>query len=903
MGKISRIQLRGISRTPSDRMTSDGGCAESLNAYLQDSEIAPALVPDDVTDIVGSSATFKAKRIFIHKGANYENYILHLDQNNQIGLFINGTFKAFLTLDSDETLSDITSVGNTVIIATSKRINYVLYTNKEYRFLGNRIPEPLVEFQCTPSSYTYRTSPINLLTGGDATANAINRLDESAWATAIDRLEQGSTEDANGWVTRLIDLQNQIWATANKRIKEAKFNKAFVCPFLIRYAIQLYDGSYIYQSVPILLGAGNDKFLEVTADKYTASDGKINSSISLTLTKAFVAKAYLRTWQTEGWNDIIRSVDLFVSTDICYPNINSNVSELKFDSSSDAGSTVHDKYTIAFQNGNVSDLKAMESEILSKSLFYKIASFGVNDNSQLSQGFNIIDADIDLSEDKLVIKDRLPDYEQSGIEIMPSSLYSYNGRLLAAGDKKKLPTGYSYLQSTNILPNTYPNNQTYIFAFYVTGNDGVERKILSRAEDGGYLMSTYSAKVSDAQGSATVYAMPYGLIFFPDSRCTKVSVWDSTDVYQIEMKPHPFLNCSYAFWGLSKTLQDMSNAIGDVTQSSFVSGENRLESDANKLYVSEAGNPFYFPISGNMVMSANILGIAIAATTLSQGQFGQFPLYVFTEEGIWVMETASDGSFISSKPLSREVCSNPASITPLDQAVVFISAKGVMLLEGSQITELSSNMNGKHYRIEDVARTIIEGTTYSSLLPAATDSDPFLYFMKDAKIAYDYSGKRLIFISASNQGYQYVYKLDTNTWHKLTLGLNLLDPINSYPDCLITGTDGTHTKIYDLSTLLDVADADKKAAKMLIATRPFDLEEPDVYKTITAVRIRGQYAAGAVKFILQGSHDGINFYTINTLRGKSWKLFRLIILANLAPTERISWIDVEYETRFTNKLR
>jgi hypothetical protein len=110
------------------------------------------------------------------------------------------------------------------------------------------------------------------------------------------------------------------------------------------------------------------------------------------------------------------------------------------------------------------------------------------------------------------------------------------------------------------------------------------------------------------------------------------------------------------------------------------------------------------------------------------------------------------------------------------------------------------------------------------------------------------------------------------------------------------------TKVLDLSTVLDAAES-KTPTKGVIATRPLDLGEPDVFKTITDIRVRGQYPKGAVKFILLGSNDGVAFYTINTLRGKAWKLFRIIILADLQPTDRISWIDVQYETKFTNKLR
>jgi hypothetical protein len=78
---------------------------------------------------------------------------------------------------------------------------------------------------------------------------------------------------------------------------------------------------------------------------------------------------------------------------------------------------------------------------------------------------------------------------------------------------------------------------------------------------------------------------------------------------------------------------------------------------------------------------------------------------------------------------------------------------------------------------------------------------------------------------------------------------------------------------------------------------------PDVYKSITRIKIRGDYDKENVKFILQGSNNGKDFVTLNSFRGKSWKMFRIFILADLEPTERISWIDVDFEPRYNNRLR
>ena len=574
-------------------------------------------------------------------------------------------------------------------------------------------------------------------------------------------------------------------------------------------------------------------------------------------------------------------------------------------SHSEGSLAVSSQFSVNFFNNGMSDQDAMEKEILSKSSFFKVASFPANGTEKLADGFDMWDGDGILPQDIRLVKDQLPDYEQSGTQIVPSSFVSYNNRVLAIGGHRILPTGYQFLQSTNILEGN-PTSTDRSFAYKVSGGEE-KYTVFSRSVENGFVLRPYGMEVKIDYNKVFTYAKPYGLIFYPDPRCKQLEMWDAGgDVYTVEMKPHPFLNCAYAYWGLSKTIDEYpGNVASDVDLKDFTSGENRKEVDAQRVYQSEINNPFYFPIAGNKSFSANLLGIATAATPLSQGQFGQFPLYVFTEEGIWAMETAADGSFVTSKPLSREVCSNPASITPIDQAVIFMSDKGLMLLQGSQITELSLYMNGKHYMINPTARAIIDGLPeFCNLLNAVEDGTPFMAFMKDAEIGYDYQGKRLVCFN-KNKAYQYVYKLDTQTWHKTfhTDAVSEAVPLNSYPRCevMVKSVTGS-TRIIDFSTSLD-GSKEELPERGVIVTRPFDMDEPDVLKTITDVRVRGQFAKGAVKFILQGSQDGTNFYTISTLRGKAWKMFRLILLTDLDVHDRLSWVDVMFDSKFTNKLR
>lgn len=456
----------------------------------------------------------------------------------------------------------------------------------------------------------------------------------------------------------------------------------------------------------------------------------------------------------------------------------------------------------------------------------------------------------------------------------------------------------------------------------------------------------------------------------------------STYYGEFDMRPFPSLSCSYTESEYGKELRSLLGKDKPALWDMLDSYKSPVDEIKNKLYVSKQDNPFFFPIEGRYTFSSSVLSAAIATTALSQGQFGQFPLYVFTEDGIWAMETASDGSFVTSKPLSREVCSNPDSITSIDNAVVFVTKKAVMMISGSQVANISAYMNGRHYIPNESAQGVIgrqEG--FAEFIPAVTDEDPFMLFMQDAKVAYDYTGERLVFISPSNKEFQYVYKVDTQTWHKVAFeGFDLVMPLNSYPECLVQGKhtetlkelvclDNTSshntqtllsmvqdlfpyeisvekfdaflkgneplsikgmdissveeieavllaeavntareertadiTHVYDLSTILD-ASRKQDTAKGILITRPFDLGMPDVYKSITEIRIRGDYDKGNVKWLLQGSDNGRDFYTLTSLRGKSWKMFRIFILADLEPTERISWIDIDFEPRYNNRLR
>lgn len=989
---IKQIQLRGISRTPSDRATEDGGLAESLNVILDSNECAPVLEPKLMNESLGLPEDLQAKRIFIHKVGSILNTIVF--HKGTIFSYVQGEKTEVVMLDEDEKVKDFTSIGNTLIVATSKRICYILYKGGIYKFLGSGVPRPCVRFETISNLYPDEVSFHYMLQGktdSSATSLAyIQSFNISVWKNAI---ADKKNNILNGAVQQLDALHNALWDKIRTKIDSVNKDKKREAPFFVRYALRMFDDTYSYISEPILIGAGFKDYLHIEGTKYVSQTNGTSTNIAYQLSNVIQSTARLDEFDFTGYEEIIKSLDIFVSEPLYVPRINALFADIKQTSSIETGPLSTYKYDITFESEDI------EKELLAKSNFFLIKSFNLNELSVLSEGYNLMDDYNLLSPDKLVEQEQLIDTARNW-DVVASQLFSYNNALLADVEERRF-FDIQQINSSNIALKSTPSDYSYgdlAFAFYVETEGGLNKKVSKK--DGSYLYKNYELKVPDDQGQSLTEAKMYGLVFYPDVRCVKMEIWCGTDVFTVGMKRHPYLPYSYAYWGLDKSIDSLRSTY-DVQLEDFIANSKDTEEISNKLYVSEMNNPFVFSDKGIFTFQSKVLGVAVATTALSQGQFGQFPLYVFTEDGIWAMETAADGSFVTSKPLSREVCINPDSITSIDNAVVFVSSKGVMMISGSQVVNLSPNMNGKHYSLDEKSQGVLEGEEFGHLNETLADEDPFMKFMAAASCAYDYAGQRLIFIKEGEE-YQYVYKIDTQTWHKTAYAEQLTAPLNSYPECLVQGfltidnPDAANiyiecehpmesvteneidnvfqsmstisknmlaltepnisekdnyakfltgeisrvkvkgdesladsiideinywwghenvscgyayippeisvSRVYDLSTILDVADP-QPALKGCIITRPIDLGEVDIKKTIKDIRIRGQYEKGHVRFILQGSDDGFNWSILNSLRGKSWKLFRMIILTDLQPHERISWIDIEYETRFKNRLR
>jgi hypothetical protein len=904
---IKQIQLRGISHRPSDKLTQDGGLEECIDLRLDNQELGPAKDAVNVTDeLAPGLSTSGIEVMYIHNGNGYTNYVGLDTRNNSCKLAAyvydpddqnantsGWVYKTICNFYPD--IDSITSVGNMLMVTVPSqgRTFYALFKDRSYKYLASKVPRPSVRFNTQLSAIT---PYVTILDCNDVTIDCMNESGTAQVPTAKElwdyTLRKRFSEGDEGLhaSTFFRNVQETFWEKINKERIVERGDGKFTAPVLARYALKLFDGSYIYVSDPIILSSGHHSHVLPFVCNLGVADSRGRFAMTIGVQDVFSVgvSAWFDNVYTTDWDEIISSVDVFLSNDILVPKINSEPASADQLTSRMvvSGLTIStDDIEIKFNGATGSIKEAFEARYTEAANFYLAASYDIKNlpnNRPLSP----------YEQDELVVRQRLTEgYSQ---DFSPfGELSSYNNRLVSVSQRVTLSPG-GYFQA--FVPTTPESSVMFSLFYHVRDSYGNERIV--RGVQGSVFPETIRAYIA-----------------YPDPKCFQADLYvGAVDPYThqivyttkviLPMKEHPRLNCSYGFWGLDERLD--TPVAGDGRSSETAGDlptENPTYFQYDRLMLSEMDNPFVFPLGQRQRFADRIIGALPATIALSTGQFGQFPLYVFTEGGIWTISLDDEGKMAASHPVSRDVALE-GTIAQLDQAIVFVSNQGVMILQGSQISCLSPYMDGPQYTINDIApagsalRASLTADGYGSLLGLSLDTTSFKNFLNGCKPLYDYENRRILLFNP-NKGYAYECDLESQTWRKHSLPDTFTRVLNGYPSAY----SYMNGKIYEWSVRPNFNEPNPTARKGWLLTRPFDLDAPDIRKSLNSIRIRGVYNHADVKYILLGSMNGIQWQRLTSLRGGSYKSFRLLILTNFTTGEKLSWIDIDFETRFGNKLR
>ena len=917
---IKKIPIKGISRDPSGQISAEGFCAESLNIQLDMGEVAPAILPKAVTDAAGNPVSVQGDVLFIHKGINYENLVYRDGSNIHFTAVLpKGTERTgvvYSGLLSDEEVNDVNAVGNTLIVSTSRDMYYILWKEGAYNFLGNRIPVPDIYFRIGNMSALRQNALLPDISEDTVADDFADYGDGFDWKEETapvfkhesvgDKTEFGSlakryafdSSDDHGFWNKYMEA---IWSAIDRIVSEKAAEGKAVFPVFVRYAVRLYDGTCYAQSIPVLLGADIERFVDVkgiAGQNYVPSDeDKVIWTWMAAIAKSAEAYSVVMSRSAgnvfSGWEDIVTGVDIFVSPQI--KPIQRNAARLTVELlQSEMGPAGSNDCLFVLNRIDIDPYYTIEHQedmVLGYQDTYLAKSFTTDEFENLSG--DVVLEDINFNSDYIMAQEALKETPQSMHHTVGSRLFNYNKRLLVTDAEQSLSHGYVFLHSVK-WSNSGPFPPLR-FVYYLRGENG-ENVVICRDENGNAQVTPKSKAI--LSGSSTVFGeIPCAWLSYPDSRCYKIDVY-RLDGSQITMasfrtKTLDRADVAYAFIGFGKEVE------ADIPVQLAPSDESATYRMPNVLVVSKPNNPFVFPATDAVTFTAGeILNLAVATKPLSEGQFGQFPLYVFTDEGVYALSVDAEGGFKTSHPVTRDILLGRDALVGIEQGVFFAAARGLLLLQGSVVTNVSSQMDGQSDPLDgELLRQVEE-----RFLGTPVENPPALRtFLSGCLLAYDYANSRIIVLNPEYKS-QYVYKFDTQSWHRLQVGNGKpVRVLNSFPEAQITMREGSRQSVLDFSVLAE--NADSVAMKGVVYTRDLDLDLADIYKAISRLKVRGRYADGHVKWQLQGSNDGMNYTIVHSLRGPSWKWYRIALVTMLEKDERISYVELECAPRFTDKLR
>ena len=523
----------------------------------------------------------------------------------------------------------------------------------------------------------------------------------------------------------------------------------------------------------------------------------------------------------------------------------------------------------------------VKEDIRSVSQFYLLESVKLEQLATVRTPLNVEEDYLQ----SLLTREVMTDDYDSHDRLIPRYAFAYNARLNMANLRKVLYDSFNagaqfaftdgYVMNGS-MPGILDSKISYCVFFFIK-QDG--RDIVVQGES--YML-----------GNLT----PTLFLFYPNVNAYKAVIveWNSfPSCHEVQLEQHSFLNGAFFFGGWDDPAEN-------ATTPTASSDEDRIVDVPNKIYTSEVNNPFYFPVKGiNTVGTGAILGISSAVKALSEGQFGQFPLYAFTSEGVWALEVSSSGTYSARQPVTRDVCVNSGSITQIDSAVLFATERCRMLTAGSAAACISDSLDA------DTACSMTQMPYSEELLEknGMTAADvsviPFKDFIKECRMIYDYTNQRIV-VYNPEQPYAYVYSLKSKAWGMMqsTIGSS----VSSYPEALAMDKNGS---------LVDLSLSGAGSANGIILTRPLKFGAPDVLKTVDTVIQRGYFRKGHVQCVLYGSRDLFNWqmvcssrdHRLRGFRGTPYKYFRLALLCQLSSDERLYGCTVQFTPRFQNRPR
>ena len=914
MATRQEVIFKGLTNSPSDYDCQDGELATCLNLINEDGALHPIhkpVVAEPNITLPNNSCSIRYVHNVTHENKNHSHYIVNCINSSPYSWYWtekggDGTHHE-LNLGNFK-VNSVTAIGNIICFVGDKNILYAFWNKDSYNI-----------FNKNAFNYTFsvtNTSGVEV----DAIAQLGDDFQGCFWTPSFgsqdyDNLIFEGTKP-NGTKT----IWNAIDSMINKAMSE-NGNTYFKYLVFGVVALRLYDGTYSnISNLFVLCPKDNiNNIFYYNADKETIKNTEYYKFVR--------ASGYIHRHQINvqldltGIEDFVQGVDVFLTKGTDF---------LLLDKGYGTKSTE-----------TVNNLKKRKGTITFERL-KKSALYREFDNLTFYHSIYITKEDLGKNIDLLNVQgteESLSLADMGRTSIGSSCAIAYNNRLHLANIQ-------------NYINDIFSPNPIYKFELNSSGTSFPVEKIntilgnymdVPLTDEGWYdygKMNTDTAEVIAIIDNKYYYKStvqyplnPIFVVPFQDAKSVKLYIKhkgklvDEIGFRNINLHQSETFGMSYYIFnaenGIFSFMQkyELSNNGGVLTRrqgDTFTSTSSKFYDEASQkcdsdgakieqlaslIKVSEAENPLVFPAKNSVQVGSSVIS-ALAANTrpISEGQFGEAPLYAFTDEGVWVLMLGEEGTYVARQPANREICSNPNGILQIDDAVLYPTNRGIMMQQGRNSICITDQLDGCPFNFMEMkyAKQIIATNQTGS---GEISYIRFKDYLKSADMIYDYYNNRIIVFNP-NQAYAYVYSLKSKMWGTMKNVFN--KRVNIYPESYATNKEGKILNVY--------VEEPYSNTPYFLCSRPLTISDKEVYKTIFTCIARGYFRKGTngkCAIVLYGSNNLFDWYLIKTsineylrgIAGSPYKYFRVALIGNLATNESISGLSAEFQERLQNKLR
>lgn len=969
------IRYKGLSLTPDEMAVENGALSLCGNLELHDGALRPSIITGTYLAVPIPEDT---KLLYVHESSGYKHFI-GLHQFDTTGLHEEDIIYSLQWFDDDGTLMDtihefspgvtissVNSIGNTLVIIASDGIHYALFKKDkseygEYYFLGQKPPFVELSF-VTEIQDHFEDYDLGGITAEGSTAGFNLCIQQTTFGCA-DIYDKVS--NVTNWKRgdccidikedKQSDVTQSIYALVNRTNNLIARQGRFYANFFIRYCYRMFDGSMIMHSAPVFMPVQAPNNYSVSSANvyfpkssvgddgtYVVKGSEVNWTDSVTFArtdyngktlKVNIGKAAFfyrprnvsllyhlsgAVDKLKEWSDIIKSVDVFITPPLLNIDTSEKISKLKIPTQNygidrgtvGAGVWESTKGEIIGMAGvdfpNLSE-DEYQNKLKNASSFFKVCSLKV---SELEEVKGTKELPIDKAQVyQISLQEQMKDDYKTHNQLFAKGSYVYNHRLNLYGVQEKLTPGFSRVVM-------------FPYATFLKDNGSFAKKlhitkivtVLNTTSGTKYVEKVIDNEITEYIEDFMIANLPK---FYPDSRAEKMVIF-CEDGYNIKFIYAFDLEACEELNG-AMHMGDFTKDLSSYRVSSFDYSVDDVVNLPNKIYTSESDNAFYFPVNAiNTVGIGTIMGIASTTRALSQGQFGQYPLMAFSTDGIWALNVSAQGTYSSIHPISREVCSNPSSITQLDQSVAFVTNRSFSRVAESQVVSMSDVLDGPCFDLTNKLSAVSRFFT-----PLADDSpdakemkeqigklmgfskSPIDFFQR-CQVVYDYKNSRIICLNVSGETKEastyfvaLVYSIRDDSWSTMLIK-NVLTAINSYPHPYIQFKDGNVLCLdqgYDYD--------DKTPYNGIIVTRTLKFDEDECPDAITGYIHSLTTDAHPMMWVF-GSNDNQTWHYLGLCGGmkahymasKGFRYFRLAIYLRMKSASRYMATRLDVVRRF-----